>query len=450
MAWEQAFVSCQVMIHSMKFSEEQIIQLAPDASSVKAGQQLASISKWVARHVHEKALWGNCQGSGKTPYRTMIDLGTIAFKCSCPSRKFPCKHGLGLLLLYTRSPAAFTTEAEISSDVDEWLTKREAKAAPKENKEKQITDTKAQEKRIEERERKVEGGLEEVRMWLKDLLRNGIMQVPQNMYTFNKSIIARMVDAQAPGIAGMLRRLSEINYFEEGWQTSFLRKISAIYLLTEAYKRIGEEGLPAEDIRSLIGWNTPREKVLEAELIKDHWLVLARTQAVEDRLTVERIWLYGEKTHRFALLLNFYAAGQIPQLSCVEGTAMEGSLAFYPSAWPLRALIAEQQEMKPITEPPISNSFCQLEEQLSHTLSALPFVEQIPFMLGKVRVFFQKNAWFMADSSNKTLPLLNEESDNWKVLSVTGGQEFTAFVLYEPAGVKLQAFWFNSQFYSLP
>lgn len=434
----------------MKLTEDQIIQLAPDTSSVKAGQQLASTSKWVARHVHEKALWGNCQGSGKTPYRTMIDLGNIAFKCSCPSRKFPCKHGLGLFLLYAKSSAAFTAEPEVAPDVEEWLGKREAKAVPKETKEAKPVDVKAQEKRVEEREKKVEAGLEEVRMWLKDLVRNGIMQVPENVYTFNKSISSRMIDAQAPGIAAMLRNLSGINYYEEGWQIPFLKKTSSIYLLTEAYKRTGRDSsLPEEDIRTLIGWSTPKEKVLEGEAIQDQWLVVARTQTAEERLTVERIWLYGNRSARFALLLNFYAAGQLPPMSCVEGTSLEAALAYYPSSWPQRALIVEQQEIKPIIEPETNNSFSQLEEQLTDTLSVHPFTEQIPFMLSEVQIFYQKKAWWMSDTSGKTLPLLNEEDGNWRTLSITGGQPFTAFVLYESGAVRLQSFWFDTQFYSL-
>ena len=43
-------------------------------------------------------LWGLCAGSGKNPYQTIVDLSGPAYKCSCPSRKFPCKHALGLLL----------------------------------------------------------------------------------------------------------------------------------------------------------------------------------------------------------------------------------------------------------------------------------------------------------------------------------------------------------------
>jgi SWIM zinc finger len=43
-------------------------------------------------------VWGLCAGSGKRPYQTVVDLTGPAYKCSCPSRKFPCKHALALLL----------------------------------------------------------------------------------------------------------------------------------------------------------------------------------------------------------------------------------------------------------------------------------------------------------------------------------------------------------------
>jgi len=103
----------------MQLTAEQITNLAPDATSVKAGRALATNSKWLSRCVHEKALWGDCQGSGKTPYRTIVDLGNIAFKCSCPSRKFPCKHGLGLLFLYADNPSVFSVETDQAPHVAE-------------------------------------------------------------------------------------------------------------------------------------------------------------------------------------------------------------------------------------------------------------------------------------------------------------------------------------------
>ena len=103
----------------LNLTEEQIIQLAPDAASVKAGKGLAVPGKWVLLACSERAVWGHCQGSGKNPYQTAIDLNDIAFKCSCPSRKFPCKHGLGLLLLFAAKPELFEQAEE-----PDWVKSR--------------------------------------------------------------------------------------------------------------------------------------------------------------------------------------------------------------------------------------------------------------------------------------------------------------------------------------
>jgi uncharacterized Zn finger protein len=89
------------------WTTEQVLSLAPDASSAKAGRDLAAARKWLTLGQEGQAVWGECQGSGKSPYQTQIDLSEPAFRCTCPSRKFPCKHGLGLLLLRVDQPAAF-------------------------------------------------------------------------------------------------------------------------------------------------------------------------------------------------------------------------------------------------------------------------------------------------------------------------------------------------------
>ena len=155
----------------LNLTEEQILQLAPDDSSVKAGKGLATLSKWVLRECSGRAVWGHCQGSGKNPYQTVIDLNDIAFKCSCPSRKFPCKHGLGLLLLYARQPDQFT-QAEEPEWVTAWLAKRTEKAEKKEQKAKSETpvDEAAQAKRQEKRHQKVLGGISDLEVWMKDLV----------------------------------------------------------------------------------------------------------------------------------------------------------------------------------------------------------------------------------------------------------------------------------------
>ena len=105
------------------FTPEQIASLAPDAASLKAAHGLTNPGKWPLLHASEQALWGHCQGSGKNPYQTAVELHEPAFKCSCPSRKFPCKHGLALLLLHAQRSELFTP-AEAPDWLTTWLEKR--------------------------------------------------------------------------------------------------------------------------------------------------------------------------------------------------------------------------------------------------------------------------------------------------------------------------------------
>ncbi|WP_280315703.1 SWIM zinc finger family protein, partial [Nocardia abscessus] len=90
------------------WTEDQVTALAPDASSLSAARKL--VNRWHESGQHGAALWGRCQGSGATPYQTIVDLSGPAYRCSCPSRKFPCKHALSLLLRWAAGEVAATAE----------------------------------------------------------------------------------------------------------------------------------------------------------------------------------------------------------------------------------------------------------------------------------------------------------------------------------------------------
>src|SRR6266568_7558945 len=115
-------------------SNDQVLALAPDSSSAAAGKKLGDAKHWKSLGQNPEALWGECQGSAL--YQVRIDLSTLTITCSCPSRKLPCKHGLGLLLLTVDSPKAVPT-AEPPEWVTSWLAKRAANSKPKEPKDSQ-------------------------------------------------------------------------------------------------------------------------------------------------------------------------------------------------------------------------------------------------------------------------------------------------------------------------
>ncbi|MEN7548092.1 SWIM zinc finger family protein [Rapidithrix thailandica] len=433
----------------MLLSEEQVTALAPDTSSVKAGKGLASAAKWPLLGVNEKALWGHCKGSGKRPYQTQVDLQNIAFKCSCPSRKFPCKHGLGLLYLYARDTAAFA-QAETPDWVSEWLDKRNDRAEKKAEKKAKPVDEKAQAKRTEARMKKVHDGVEELQIWMKDLIRNGLLNIPNRAYEYWQAPAKRMIDAQAPGLAGRLKALGNINYFDDQWTEELLQHLGQLYLLTESFKNL--EALPEdfqEEVKSLIGFNQNKEELLQQEGVQDQWLVLSRTLEEEEQLKVERNWLYGQKSKRFALVLQFFVRTQVSELKLMPGTSFQGELVFYPGVHPYRALLKQQEPVKVASEPVFEEELSKAMLSFADAVIRNPFHEKIPLLLGNMHFVHRQEASFFMDQKGKAVYVQADERMKMQLLAITGGYPCQVFVLADDKEVQPKAVWVGEQFYPL-
>ena len=87
-----------------------MLALAADAPAARAAGG-GRAAKWSGPGASAGAVWGLCRGGGAQPYRVVVDLEGPAYPCSCPSRKIPCKHALGLLLLWSVG-AVQLTESE--------------------------------------------------------------------------------------------------------------------------------------------------------------------------------------------------------------------------------------------------------------------------------------------------------------------------------------------------
>src|SRR5260221_10983001 len=104
--------------------------MAPDQSSLDAARKLLKPAHWPVRATDGAGLaWGECQGSGSAPYRIAVVVDDLAFKCTCPSRKLPCKHTLALIWQLAEKPADFA-RLPAPDWVLEWAVRRKPKAAP--------------------------------------------------------------------------------------------------------------------------------------------------------------------------------------------------------------------------------------------------------------------------------------------------------------------------------
>ena len=430
----------------MNLSEDQILALAPDEASKKAGLGLANLSKWVTKGANDLAIWGECQGSGSKPYQAQIDLSNIAFKCSCPSRKFPCKHGLALFLLYARQTASFTTD-KAPAWVAEWLEKRAEKQEKKAAKEEAPVDEAAQAKRQLARHEKVMHGIAELQLWIKDIVRNGILSMPEKGFPWFENVAKRMVDAQAPGLANMVRQLGETNFFTEDWQQQFLEQLLKIYLVAEGYSKHHTGEAPfLHDLRSWIGFTSNQDELKEQTGITDTWLVLAKQSNEVDNVTTEKYWLYGMEQKKYALILQFTVRGQGSQLSLTPGLFIQAELVFFPSVNPMRALIKRQLNTQYSSIPEGFSGWEEVTETHTAIYSRFPVQGERPYIVEQLTAVPYNNLWWLRDQSFRLVPLRNAEKTIWHILAISGGQPLNMVLIGSPSQVEVAGVWQNNQY----
>ncbi len=114
-------------------TEQQILAMAPNPAAASNGKKISQKGGFVKleRTQDDTLYMGECTGSGKNNYITSadyIDEDNPVFRCTCPSRQFPCKHSLALM--YEMLAKKEFGICEVPEDL---LKKREKKQA-KENK----------------------------------------------------------------------------------------------------------------------------------------------------------------------------------------------------------------------------------------------------------------------------------------------------------------------------
>ncbi|WP_020560748.1 SWIM zinc finger family protein [Thiofilum flexile] len=420
----------------------QVTALAPDAASLKAGEKLSQPRQWQTLGQMEGLLWGEIKGSGKNPYQTAIVLAEPAFKCSCPSRKFPCKHGLGLALILASSPSALNA-SEPPAWLWEWLDKREQRAQKKAEKTAaqnepvdeatQQKRTAAQQKRNAAREDKIDAGVAELQRWLFDQIRQGLSQQDDAQW---QRMAARMIDAQAPGLARRLQAAASLRYQGGAWQQTLLSELGKLHLLLEAWQR--RDSLPIElqaDVLTQIGFTQSKDELLVLPGMADHWWVLGQVQEDDGQMRTQRTWLYGAQSQRYALLLDFAVQKQPMTLRPAIGQVIVGELVFYPSAVPLRALLREDETTiypnSPLQEELYSSiPAITLADNFSAYAKALtvnPWLSQFPFTLTHVHMVRQETQWLLVDNAQQAIPLSISDEQGWILLGESGGHTLSVF-----------------------
>jgi hypothetical protein len=441
-----------------RWSTDQVLALAPDESSRRAAGRLAGPGHWSGTGAAGPAVWGQCTGSGQAPYQTVVDLSGPAYRCSCPSRKFPCKHALALLLTWAQGTVPET--AEVAGFAGSWLAGRATRTAgaqapagpgaaaqPGGPARAGVADPRAARRRAEQREARVTAGLAELETWLRDQVRAGLSGT--SGYRHVEQVAARMVDAQAPGVAGALRGLSGLAGSGDGWPGRLLAEYARLHLLARAHDQLDElpAGLAAV-VRSHVGYPVARQDVLAGPAVRDRWLVLGTRDVLDGAVPARRVLLRGQRTARFALLLIFDPRGGFaadPDAALPPGVALDAEVHFYPGQPALRALIGRRGgEPEPSAAPVPDGGVAALLDDWAAALARDPWLASWPALLSGIPVP-DGAGWQLADAAGQALPLRAAGDGIWPLVAVSGGQPVTVAGEWTPGGLRPLTVWHGDQ-----
>ena len=415
----------------MELSAESVLALAPDAASAKAANGLLKPGGWPLLGANAAAVWGECQGSGSKPYQTQVDLSGPTFKCSCPSRKFPCKHGLALLLLKAKDASLFKTDTP-PLWVSEWLGARTERVQKKEDKQREQAakpvDPQAVIKGQQQRWSRIDAGVTELRQWLLDQVARGLGSLGNDSRAAWETMAARLVDAKAPGLGQRLGSLADDLMNGSDWPEKVLRQLGLLQLACDAVaRRESLSDTALADLRILLGWPLDKEDVLaESPGVQDTWQVMGMVQEErENNLQERRVWLQGQTTGRRALLLDHVFGGKGFEQGWFCGSSVKATLAFYPSAGPLRALVAGSAEAPATTtsavQPAASPSPEQEWRAVAERVAGNPWVALHPLYCQQATPCQNDNG-FGLHWAGRHLPLAVSESQGSALMALSGGQ----------------------------
>lgn len=443
-----------------------VLDLAPDPSSRKAGHSLGRAGAWLSLGRDGALAWGEIKGSGAAPYRAALTLDGPAFRCTCPSRKFPCKHGLGLFLVLVGAEAA-VAPASVPDWVAEWAAKRGAGSKPTPGTDATATatatatagagdaapaakpvDAKAQDKRRRQREAKVAAGVDELDLWLRDLVRRGLAGARGEPYAFWDRMGARLVDAQAPGLARRVRALPGLLAGGQGAADGdAVLALGRLVLLVRGWRRQAalDDALRAE-VRAAIGFAPGAEESAASPGVEDHWTVLAQTVEDEEALRVRSTWL-AAAGGRVAQVLDFSAGERSFPPAPGPGHAFRGEVVFHPGAAGLRAAIrgGERAEPRPFAG---AVGIGAALDGVADALARVPWLEGWPMLLGGVR-FARAGAGFAATDAGGALPLAGGEAVV-PFLSVAGGAAVDLFGWWDGRALRPLALGARGRLYAPP
>lgn len=237
-----------------KLDKNKILTMSPNATAISNAKKICSSGAFVklAHSSDDTFYMGECKGSGKSNYvvsADFIDEENPVIRCSCPSRQFPCKHGLALL--FEIADEKIFEKCEIPEDILAKREKKEKAKVKKESTEKTEKEKTASSKvskaaRIKKINKQIEG-LDLIKKITSQLLKVGLSTMGTVSLKEYKDIMKQLGDYYLPGPQILFQRLMlEVQEYKEDQDTKHYQKALECLKKLRAIEKKGREYLKEE------------------------------------------------------------------------------------------------------------------------------------------------------------------------------------------------------------
>ncbi len=412
----------------MKWSYEKLVQIAPDQPTLERARRLLARGRWPELATNRRFIWGACMSRGVRRHQVAVDLEEETFYCNCPSPKHPCKHAIALLIRYLEPSDDWLLTTETPLWLRQWQQRRQQPQSEEARREAERQNALQRARNRDARLQLMQSGVDQLDIWLNDLLRQGLAAaygMPEIQW---EAFAKNMVDAKLGGVARKIRHLGRQLQQEDEYGRA-LEMIGDLYLFAQAFRR--QEYLPAGMVREVLsfaGMSTKKNEVLARSGITDRWLVIGQMTGQEEDLRFRRSWLLGAQQGAFALLLDFAWGEQSFDIDWKAGQQLEAELAYYPSSYPLRALVKSYAPIHQVFETRAGyNNLNAMADSFAEANAAHPWIFRFPVLLNESIPVYEGEQWRLIDQNRKAISLRAFPETGWKLLAASGGSPIRLF-----------------------
>ena len=388
------------------WTTEQVLGLAPDANLQKSSRILAVPEKWSDLATAGDYAWGKYVIQTRNEFQVIANLKQLTFSCSCKNRKFPCNHTLALALMMVEC------RDQIPSDVQpDWVATFDQSLHPESSTEFDIATQKKHQQQLRR-------GLADLELWLHDLVRTGLANLPSLSNDAWDMRAGRLVDNRAPALAAEIRAWKQLVANDQRWSESILRHMGRIYLLIQAFKN--SDKLPVATLNDLYraaGWLSQPHQ--DDQLMADSWLVIGSTGQQSGNRFTKRSYLLGQHSKQMVQIRQSRSNNRQQMQAFVTGTVLDATLRIFVSQTPLDGAVVSINGVEQLCHV---ESF-DFDMDYKTILEKNPFVGAWPRVVRQSVIWRENGDWLVADG-DEVMSLSAESPHLWHLKALEGSPCF--------------------------